>query len=148
MLFAAWEVPMILLFPVRPVRFSTEGIRRLIEFRRMASGCALAGLLLGGAASAQIVVNSKTGTITNSSTGKAAAQVDVRYQQIKPTHVPLAKSELDTKTRLELIRVLQSEQGFAMRPFPGGHKGLTLEANGYIDPAGEPYLDMVTANGL
>jgi hypothetical protein len=49
---------------------------------------------------------------------------------------------------LELIRVLQSEQGFAMRPFPGGHKGLTLAANGFLDPAGEPYLDMVTSNGL
>jgi hypothetical protein len=62
--------------------------------------------------------------------------------------VPLTKSELDANTRLELIRVLQSEQGFAMRPFPGGHKGLTLEANGYLDPAGEAYLDMVTASGL
>ncbi len=72
----------------------------------------------------------------------------MRYQQIKPTNVPLTKSELDTRTRLELIRVLQAEQGFAMRPFPGGHKGLTLEANGLLDPAGEAYLDMVTSNGL
>ena len=32
-----------------------------------------------------------------------------------------------------------------MRPFPMGHKGLTLEANGKLTPAGEPYLDMVTA---
>jgi hypothetical protein len=114
----------------------------------MASGCALAALLLAGTATAQITVNSKTGTVTNSSTGQSVNQVDLRFQQIKPTHVPLTKSELDTKTRLELIRVLQSEQGFAMRPFPGGHKGLTLEANGYLDPAGEAYLDMVTSDGL
>ena len=35
-----------------------------------------------------------------------------------------------------------------MRPFPRGHKGLTLVANGKLDPAGEAYLTMVTANGL
>jgi hypothetical protein len=139
---------MILVFPARPISFSAECARRLIEFRRTASVCAVGALLLAGAARAQITVNSKTGTVTNDSTGKIINQVDPRFQQIKPTHVPLTKSELDAKTRLELIRVLQSEQGFAMRPFPGGHKGLTLEANGYLDPAGEAYLDMVTSSGL
>jgi hypothetical protein len=54
-----------------------------------------------------------------------------------PHPCSLTKSELDPKTRLELIRVLQSEQGFAMRPFPRGHKGLTLAANGKLEPAGE-----------
>ena len=60
----------------------------------------------------------------------------------------LHQIDLDAKTRLELIRVLQAEQGFAMRPFPVGHKGLTLVANGKLTPAGEAYLDMVTANGM
>ncbi|MGH9600426.1 MAG: hypothetical protein ACRD27_11225, partial [Terracidiphilus sp.] len=60
----------------------------------------------------------------------------------------LSKQELDNRTRLTLIRALQSEQGFAMRPFPRGHKGLTLEANGKLNPAGEAYLDMATTNGL
>jgi hypothetical protein len=138
---------MILLFPSRPIP-QAEGERRLIDPRRMASGFALAALLLAGTAAAQITVNSKTGEVTNSSTGKTVNQVDVKFQQIKPTHVPLTKTELDPKTRLELIRVLQSEQGFAMRPFPCGHKGLTLEANGYLDPVGEAYLNMVTSNGL
>jgi len=105
-------------------------------------------LLFAGSAMAQITVNSKTGTVTNESTGKTINTVDKRYQQIKPTSVPLTKSELDAKTRLELIRVLQSEQGFAMRPFPGGHRGLILEANGKLSPAGEDYLDMVTSDGL
>jgi hypothetical protein len=76
------------------------------------------------------------------------APVDRRFQQITPTHVPLPAGPLDTKTRLELIRLLQSEQGFAMRPFPKGHKGLTLEANGKLNPAGEAYLNMVTESGL
>jgi hypothetical protein len=139
---------MVLLFPARLTPRSAEGARRLNQFRRTAIGCALAGLLLAGTATAQIIINSKTGAVTNSSTGQTDNQIDLRYRQIKPTHVPLTKSELDAKTRLELIRVLQAEQGFAMRPFPGGHKGLTLEANGYLDPAGEAYLNMVTSSGL
>jgi hypothetical protein len=62
--------------------------------------------------------------------------------------VELPKTELDPKARLLLIRELQSEQGFAMRPFPRGHKGLTLEANGKLEPAGEPYLNMIVSQGL
>ena len=118
------------------------------RFRRAACGCAVAALLAAGAASAQITINSKTGTVTNGATGQTASTVDRRYQQIEPTHVPLAKSELDAKTRLELIRLLDAEQGFAMRPFPRGHKGLTLQANGKLQPFGEGYLDMATAEGL
>src|SRR6202034_3645983 len=38
--------------------------------------------------------------------------------------------------------------GFAMRPFPRGHRGLTLVANGKLEPAGEGYLAMVTSAGL
>ena len=89
--------------------------------------------------------------ITIDTSGKATATangpVDRRYAQITPTNVPLAKSSLDPKTRLLLIRLLQSEQGFAMRPFPRGHKGLTLVANGKLEPAGEAYLNMVVSNG-
>ena len=65
-----------------------------------------------------------------------------------PPIFALPSQELDTKTRLDLIRFLQSDQGFAMRPFPRGHKGLTLVANGKLEPAGEAYLAMVTSNGL
>src|ERR1700758_1532622 len=86
-------------------------------------------------------------TSGNATTGQAGT-VDRRYQQIQPTQIPLPDNELDTKTRLELIRFLQSDQGFAMRPFPRGHKGLTLAANGKLEPAGEPYLSMVTSAGM
>jgi hypothetical protein len=118
------------------------------QFRWAAGCCTVAALLIAGAAPAQITVNTKTGEVTNGSTGHTINTVDRRYQQIEPTKVPLTHSELDAKTRLELIRLLQAEQGFAMRPFPGGHKGLTLEANGKLEPAGEAYLDMVTSAGL
>jgi hypothetical protein len=114
----------------------------------LAMPCAVAAVLIVGSAAAQITVNTKTGTVTNGSEGSTVNTVDRRYQQITPTHVPLTKSELDAKTRLELIRVLESEQGFAMRPFPRGHKGLTLAANGKLEPAGEGYVAMVTSEGL
>jgi hypothetical protein len=96
-----------------------------------------------------ITVDSKTGAVTNGTTSvTTAAPVDRRFQQVTPTTVALPKGELDAKGRLDLIRTLEAEQGFAMRPFPKGHKGLTLEANGKLDPAGEPYLNMVTNEGL
>lgn len=100
-------------------------------------------LLLAGLAQAQVItIDTHTGA------NKGTGTVDRRFAQITPTNVVLDKSELDPKTRQELIRVLQSEQGFAMRPFPMGHKGLTLEANGKLTPAGEPYLEMATQFGI
>jgi hypothetical protein len=99
-------------------------------------------------ASAQVItIDTHTGSVTNGAASDNA-QVDRRYRQITPTHVELPNSELDPKTRLELIRTLQAEQGFAMRPFPRGHKGLTLTANGKLNPAGEGYLNLVVSDGL
>jgi hypothetical protein len=125
-----------------------EAARCNRQFRWVAGFCAVVVLFAAHAAPAQITINSKTGEVTNGTTGHTVNTVDRRYQQIEPTKVPLTRSELDAKTRLELIRLLQAEQGFAMRPFPRGHKGLTLEANGKLEPAGEGYLNMVTAEGL
>ena len=119
-----------------------HALLRRIEYGAQLS--AAVALLAVGTARAQVI------TIDTHGNPKAGqeANVDRRYQQIQPTKVELTNSILDTKTRLELERVLQAEQGFAMRPFPRGHKGLTIEANGKLDPAGEAYLDMVTTQGL
>ncbi len=110
----------------------------------VSAGFALMVGLAVGALSAQVI------TIDTSGKGGVAnnGPVDRQYTQIVPTHVDLTKSELDAKTRLMLIRALESEQGFAMRPFPRGHKGLTLAANGKLAPAGEAYLNMVVEQGL
>jgi hypothetical protein len=109
----------------------------------LAGACTLGATCVSGVAAGQaITIDTHSGGIKGNGT------VDRRYSQIQPTNVPLEKSELDAKTRLELIRVMQAEQGFAMRPFPMGHKGLNLEANGKLTPAGEPYLDMATQFGL
>ena len=110
-----------------------------------AGACVLALALSGVLAAAQAIT---IDTHSGANKGDGAGTVDRRYAQIKPTNVPLPQSELDAKTRSELIRMLQAEQGFAMRPFPMGHKGLKLEANGKMTPAGESYLDMVTQFGI
>jgi hypothetical protein len=102
-------------------------------------------LALPSVACAQVLVIDARGNARTESTG---APVDRRFAQIQPTSVALPKVSLNSKSRLELIRALQSEQGFAMRPFPRGRKGLTLEANGLLQPAGESYLNMVTTAGL
>jgi len=108
-----------------------------------ASSAILAALLASSSCAAQVITIDTSGR--NPVNGNAP--VDRRFAQITPTNVPLPNSILDPKTRLELIRVLQAEQGFAMRPFPRGHKGLTLVANGKLEPAGEAYLNMVIASG-
>jgi hypothetical protein len=106
--------------------------------------CALAVLLPAASSSAQVITIDHSGNATDAS---HPASVDRRFAQIEPTKVELSNTELDAKTRLEVIRIMEAEQGFAMRPFPKGHKGLTLVANGKLDPAGEPYLDMITKEG-
>jgi hypothetical protein len=131
----------------RPAPLSALSACRLRSLLRGCACCAVAISLFVASAPAQVVVvNSHTGAVTNRSAGETP--VDRRYQQITPTNVRLPKSELDAKARLELIRLLQAEQGFAMRPFPRGHKGLTLVANGKLEPAGEAYLNMVVNQGL
>ncbi len=110
--------------------------------------CVAATLCLVAPLKGQITIDSKTGTVTNESDGTTRFTVDRRYQQITPTKVTLAKTDLDPKTRLDLMRTMQAEQGFAMRPFPRGHKGLQLVANGKLEPAGEAYVNMVTAEGI
>jgi hypothetical protein len=133
---------------LRPTSLCAADAAQKQHRRRVATVCTLAAWLVVIPAAAQVVtIDSHTGVVTNGSFS-ANASIDRRYRQITPTNVPLTKSELDPKTRLELIRLLQSEQGFAMRPFPRGHKGLTLVANGKLEPAGESYLSMVTSEGL
>jgi hypothetical protein len=126
---------------IRPVRIN----RREWGFM---SGLVFFGAVMTVALSAQVItMDTRTGK-TSTGPNHSSAPVDRRFQQITPTKVPLSNTELDPKTRLELMRVLQAEQGFAMRPFPRGHKGLLLVANGKLEPAGEPYLKMVTDEGL
>ncbi len=109
----------------------------------------LALILLSCAAGgfSQVITIDRNGNAT-ADNKPSPAYVDRRFAQIQPTSVTLSKTRLDARGRQALIRALQSEQGFAMRPMPRGRKGLTLVANGKLDPAGEGYLSMVTAKGI
>jgi len=131
-----------------PARHNSANLRHICRGR---GNVLLAFLFLAGCAqalSAQVItVDTRSGKATTGPSGPGTA-VDRRFQQVDPTRVPLTNSLLDPKTRQELIRNLQAEQGFAMRPFPRGHRGLELRANGKLEPAGEAYLNMVTNEGL
>lgn len=120
-----------------------SGVRCGEKLRLVVFGAALSAVLAGSAAWCQVI------TIDTSGKGPIAnGPVSREYQQIEPTKVQLNKRPLDPKTKLLLVRYLESEQGFAMRPLPRGHKGITLEANGKLNPAGEAYLNMATQNGI
>jgi hypothetical protein len=112
---------------------------------RAVAVCALA-ILVAGTWSAAQVITIDTGGGKGSTT--SAGPVDRQFRQVTPTHVDLPKTEMDPKTRILLERDLQAEQGFANRPFPRGHKGLTLEANGKLEPADASYQNLVVNAGL
>ncbi len=127
----------------------THAAGSLLRSRRLmltVSVCALAQFAFGSAAAQVVTIDTRKGGAVAVPEGQAS-QVDRQYRQIVPTHVELPPLPMDTKTRLGLIRLLEAEQGFAMRPFPRGHKGLTLVANGNLKPAGDDYLNMVINNG-
>jgi hypothetical protein len=81
-------------------------------------------------------------------TSQLGSPVDQKFKQIEPTKVDLPKDPMDARGHQDLLRSLEAEQGFAMRPLPRGKKGLILVANGTLTPSGERYVHAVTENGL
>lgn len=67
---------------------------------------------------------------------------------VHPTSVPLGDVPMTTHTREELIRLFQSEEAFAVRPVPMGHRGLALHANGMLSPSGNAYVDELQKDGI
>jgi hypothetical protein len=72
--------------------------------------------------------------------------VDAKYLQFKPTNVTLSTLPLTSHDRQELMRFLQSEQGFTMRPLPVAT--LTLSANGEMKPDGSDYANLIQSKGI
>ena len=99
----------------------------------------LAGALLYGCLSA-VAGSAQVFTV-----GMKTATADV-VTDFRPTRVDLPTQPLDDKGRLELIRDLESEQGFAHRELPLG-TGLTLIANGVLTPRDEEYKRMLYQKG-
>ena len=77
--------------------------------------------------------------------GMKSATADVTTE-FHPTHVELPGGHLDERGRLDLIRNLEAEQGFAHRELPLG-AGLTLEANGGMTPRDEEYKALLYRKG-
>lgn len=117
--------------------------KSLLKLPQLALCCAAAALLVAPAVAQVVTLDSQGRPV-----GSTGSTVDRRFAQIAPTRVELSQRPLDPHMRADLIRAMQAEQGFAMRPLPRGHHGLTLVANGKLEPAGESYLNMVTTEGL
>ena len=77
--------------------------------------------------------------------GMKTATADVTTE-FHATHVALPDQPLDERGRLDLIRNLETEQGFAHRELPLG-AGLTLLANGNMTPRDEDYKRMLYEKG-
>jgi hypothetical protein len=77
--------------------------------------------------------------------GEKTAEADVTTD-FHPTRVELTTKPLTEGGYQDLIRNLESEQGFAHRELPLG-AGLTLVANGNLSPRGEEYKQMLYRKG-
>lgn len=95
--------------------------------------CALAGGLPGVGRSQVFVVGEKT------------AMADVS-NDFHPTRVELPSTPLTERGRLDLVRNLEAEQGFAHRPLPLG-QDIVLMANGNMTPGGDAYKDLLYKKG-
>ena len=74
--------------------------------------------------------------------------IDGQKLSFQPTSVPLPTQPANIRTRQELTRALQSEQGFAMRPLPFTSKGVILTANGPLSPEGSSYVAALEEHGI
>jgi hypothetical protein len=77
--------------------------------------------------------------------GVRSATADVTTE-FHPTHVQLPTEPLDQRGRLDLLRNLEAEQGFAHRELPLG-AGLELVANGNMFPHDDEYKKMLYDRG-
>jgi hypothetical protein len=114
---------------------SSRAARRLIRMALAASlGCLALAAFSVLRAPAQVLTVSQS-------------KIDGQYLDFHPTNVPLPTQPLDSQTRQELIRIMDAEQGFAMRPLPKGTHGIVLHANGAMNPVGPDYASALRELG-
>jgi hypothetical protein len=78
--------------------------------------------------------------------GEKTAMADLATD-FPPTNLPLPTTRMGERGRRELIRDLDTEQGFAHRALPMG-AGLTLQANGRLQEKPEQYKRLVFEKGV
>ncbi len=77
--------------------------------------------------------------------GEKTAMADVS-NDFHPTRVELPAVAMTERGRLDLLRNLDAEQGFAHRPLPLGSE-VTLIANGKMSPGGDDYKQLLYRKG-
>ena len=77
--------------------------------------------------------------------GEASATADINTD-FKPTRVELPDNRMTERGRRELVRDLESEQGFAHRELPVA-ANLTLQANGILTPGAAGYKKLIYDKG-
>lgn len=110
-----------------------SGSFRFGQFSGIAAICAPLALCSAPAAHAQVFV-------------VQPEHIEQHYSQIDPTSVKLPEEPLTTVGRERLVRFMEREQGFAMRPIPVGN--VDLAANGQMNPSGEKYINELHQKGI
>ena len=100
---------------------------------------------LGLALALTLTCSAKTLAAQVFTVGEKSATSDVGTE-FHATHVELPKDPLTERGRLELVRNLEAEQGFAHRILPLGGI-LTLHANGNLSPGPEDYRRLIYQKG-
>ena len=67
---------------------------------------------------------------------------------VQPTAVKLDTAPLTERTKQVLIRTFQADEAFAVRPLPLGTRGVTLHANGALNPSGTAYASELEKYGI
>src|ERR1017187_7866839 len=106
----------------------------------LASALSLAALLAAGLTDLSMIARAQVFVV-----GEKSAMADVATD-FHPTRIELPSAPITERGRLELIRNLEAEQGFAHRALPLGDS-LVLMANGNLRPGGEAYKQMIYKKG-
>lgn len=114
--------------------------RSAITYTSLGSALRLAALLTPGLAVATPLARAQVFVV-----GEKTAMANVSTD-FHPTRIELPSAPITERGRRELIRNLESEQGFAHRPLPLG-ESLILMANGNLRPGGDAYNQMIYKKG-
>jgi hypothetical protein len=99
--------------------------------------------MLAGALVCALPVNARAQVFV---VGEKTAMADVSTE-FHPTRVELPSTPITERGRLDLVRNLEAEQGFAHRPLPLGEE-ITLMANGNLMPGGDAYKELLYKKGM